>query len=239
MINIQPIEKQDLSNPGTLKVHSIFLTIQGEGIFSGRRAVFIRLAGCNLQCPSCDTDYTSKVEELSLFEIEKRIQHAWGSPESNSIEPLVVITGGEPFRQNLSGLIGVLQDQNFVVQIETNGTLFQDLWGTNQIDPDKLWVVCSPKTGKINKKLLPYIDAFKYVLRFSQMADDGLPLKALDHPASPILARPPKHSKFVFLQPEDSKDQLTNLLNQQAVVKSCLKFGYILCLQTHKIVNVD
>jgi len=50
-MNQQPIEKQFLHPKGDLEVHSIFLTIQGEGPFTGQRAVFVRLAGCNLQCP--------------------------------------------------------------------------------------------------------------------------------------------------------------------------------------------
>ena len=53
--NGQPIEKVQRTFDGTLEVHSIFKTIQGEGPFCGTPAVFIRLAGCNLQCPWCDT----------------------------------------------------------------------------------------------------------------------------------------------------------------------------------------
>ena len=58
-MNQQAPEKQQLRGDGLLAVHSIFYTIQGEGPFAGETAVFVRLAGCNLQCPLCDTDYTS------------------------------------------------------------------------------------------------------------------------------------------------------------------------------------
>src|SRR3954467_9071958 len=47
------------SDGNSLSIHSIFYTLQGEGPYSGCPAVFMRLAGCNLQCPGCDTDYTS------------------------------------------------------------------------------------------------------------------------------------------------------------------------------------
>ena len=51
-INIQPIEKRELSTDGSVQVHSIFYTLQGEGPFAGQPAVFVRLAGFNLQCPA-------------------------------------------------------------------------------------------------------------------------------------------------------------------------------------------
>ena len=63
-INSQAIEKSAHYTTRSYDVHSIFPTIQGEGPFVGQPAIFIRLAGCNLQCPACDTDYT-----LSLIHI--------------------------------------------------------------------------------------------------------------------------------------------------------------------------
>ena len=70
--NSQPIEKRS-RDADVLEVHSIFYTLQGEGPFCGSPAIFIRLAGCNLQCPGCDTDYTSKREHLSPETIVKRL----------------------------------------------------------------------------------------------------------------------------------------------------------------------
>ena len=58
--NTQPAEKQVKSSGLILAINSIFYTIQGEGPFAGSPAVFVRLAGCNLQCPMCDTEYTSR-----------------------------------------------------------------------------------------------------------------------------------------------------------------------------------
>src|SRR5574343_1826946 len=84
----------------TLEVHSIFSTIQGEGPFCGRPAVFVRLAGCNLQCPGCDTDYTQNRARLD-YEIILSIirdQLALTASKAN----LIVVTGGEPFRQNIA-----------------------------------------------------------------------------------------------------------------------------------------
>ena len=231
-MNIQPPEKQIESATGTLAVHSIFATIQGEGPFTGMRAIFVRLSGCNLQCPLCDTDYTS--------------ERAWLTPEAllaSVIETgpnfvpglLVVITGGEPFRQNLSPAIEMLLEAGYEIQIETNGTLYQEL------PYDNITIVCSPKTGAISKKLINHVAALKYVVCADNVSEeDGLPLSALQHPASPQLARPPEHFfGNIYVQPADEQDAQKNQSNLNAAIESVLKFGYLLQLQTHKLIGME
>ena len=76
MINKQPIEKREPSYEGTLQVHSIFKTIQGEGPFCGTPCVFVRLAGCNLQCPACDTDqwyFPARADRHTVIHVGDRI----------------------------------------------------------------------------------------------------------------------------------------------------------------------
>ncbi|WP_404603863.1 4Fe-4S cluster-binding domain-containing protein, partial [Raoultella planticola] len=97
-LNSQTPEKKDYQS--TLEVHSIFSTIQGEGPFCGRPAVFVRLAGCNLQCPGCDTEYTQNRERLNYGSILQNIEERLMSTSSNA--NLIVISGGEPFRQNIA-----------------------------------------------------------------------------------------------------------------------------------------
>jgi organic radical activating enzyme len=231
-INIQPIEKREIGDGHTLNVHSVFYTIQGEGPYTGHPAVFIRLAGCNLQCPGCDTDYTKGRQTLTVDEIMSMVYAAY-SGKSLTKFPLIVITGGEPFRQNLKELVLELAS-NFKVQIETNGTLeIQDSKYFKNVD-----IVCSPKTGKIHYSVLSNADWYKYVLHHESVSEeDGLPIFALDHSASPQVYRPPFGAP-VYLQPMDCQDPVINKLNQQAVLDSCLKFGYILQLQLHKIIEV-
>jgi len=232
MLNNQKPTKTIFVPNGSLSVHSVFLTIQGEGPYSGRRAVFIRLEGCNLQCPQCDTDYTSNKISLSPSLIFSAIHAKLPARAKN----LVVITGGEPFRQNLLPLIRTLLGQGYLVQVETNGTLYQEL---PYSDP-RLTIVCSPKTGTINQFLLPHIKALKYVLSANDIMEDGLPSKALGHLAKPFLARPPKNFRgTIYIQPADEKDMFKNADNIEAAVKSTLEFGYTLCLQTHKIIGVE
>ena len=98
-INIQPIEKLARSDGLRLDVHSIFATIQGEGPFTGHPCVFVRLAGCNLQCPGCDTDYTEDRRMMQIYEIAESVASVLKASGSTRAKvPLVVITGGEPFR---------------------------------------------------------------------------------------------------------------------------------------------
>lgn len=238
-MNTQPIEKRVVFG-GTLAIHSIFKTIQGEGPFAGHRAVFVRLAGCNLQCPACDTDYTSTVTQMTPNEVKNAV--LFSSQETT----LVVITGGEPFRQNITSLVHALLSAGHTVQIETNGTLsppegLPPYVSTDTNKTNICFIVCSPKTGKVNKQLQPLICAYKYVVAHDSVADfDGLPLLALDHSAEPFVARPDSNYKGpVYIQPCDDKDNAINTLNLQACVESVLRHGYILQLQIHKLIGVQ
>lgn len=230
--NTQPIEVRDVSSPDLLDVHSIFYTIQGEGPFAGCPAVFIRLAGCNLQCPGCDTDYTNGRERLSISEIvDVYVTLTHDVPAL----PIVVITGGEPFRQNLSSLVLAFSTVTRV-QIETNGVL-----PIPENFPKTVTIVCSPKTSKINPKNLGRISAFKYVMHADSVDPyDGLPVEALNHSNSGKVARPPEDfTGSVYLQPMDCKNEAQNALNLKAVLKSCMAFNYTLQLQIHKIIGVE
>ncbi len=235
-MNTQPILKQSLSHDGSLSVHSIFRTIQGEGPFAGSPAIFVRLHGCNLQCPLCDTDYTvNPLTTISAFKLTTAVIKVLGEVT------LVVITGGEPFRQNLTPFVKGLLGLGVRVQVETNGTLF--LPRGNGGDPGfpygKVTIVCSPKTGKVNKYLAPHIDAYKYVLSAGSVDRiDGLPLRALEHSAHNKVAKP--HGGVpVYVQPADEGDEEINKRNLEAAIDSCMVFGYTLCIQIHKIIGME
>ena len=253
MLNKQIPMKPQYDYHSELLVHSIFPTIQGEGIFAGNPCVFVRLGGCNLQCPACDTEYSRGSKPMSPKDILANIRAL--IPNNSD---LVVITGGEPMRQTIGPLIKLINEAGYTVQIETNGTLFDE---TIDFTTGKVVVMCSPKTGAVNKKLQSHISAYKYVggcderapnsllinldgcgltLEDHGLMGDGLPKQALGHTAKPFLARP--HAGFngkVYLQPIDRQNDELNLAHQAAVVNSCLANGYTLCLQIHKIINVE
>jgi len=225
--NQKPLKK--LRDPGYhLWVHSIFMTIQGEGPFSGHPAVFVRLSGCNLQCPFCDTEYTDTFKKMSNSNIALKISELHTIPNG-----IVVITGGEPFRQSITKLANFLISSGYTVQIETNGTL--------PIDHDlseKVHIVCSPKTDKVNSSLKGREVVYKYVIEHNGVSvGDGLPIRALGNKVTWQVARPPKGAK-VYVSPMDAKNVKLNTLNLKATVDSVMKHGYILSLQTHKLIGV-
>lgn len=245
-INFQPIEKLDRRGDGMLDLHSMFYTIQGEGPFTGRASVFIRLAGCNLQCPWCDTEYTQNRKYESAVNIGSKAIHLWRSLSEATgprAKPLIVITGGEPFRQSLAELIAGLVGAGCSVQVESNGVLQPDE-ATRQVMSyfkDQVFVIISPKTSRVHEFWNFGANAFKYVLQAGEVAEDGLPLKALGHKAHPQVARP-DWAKFrgpVYINPMDAKDEAENTENLQAVVQSCLRFGYTAGVQLHKMFEVE
>lgn len=229
MQNVQAPEKALHRVDGLVDVHHIFPTIQGEGPLVGQPATFVRLAGCNLQCPLCDTDYTSHREVLEPSEVRRRVAKV------TAPNKLVVISGGEPFRQDITMVVDLLVAWGYKVQIETNGTLpLPAQWNHNAV------IVCSPKAGKVSTSIALVADAYKYVLRAGQVGSDGLPTRALDHPCRPHVARPPAgFAGPVYVQPADEQDNVLNAANLEVAIQSAMKHGYTLCLQTHKMINLE
>jgi 7-carboxy-7-deazaguanine synthase len=133
-------------------VKEIFLTLQGEGMQAGRRAVFLRFAGCNLwsgreadrataRCRFCDTDFvgTDGAEggRYEATQLVDKVAAMWGEGEGEG--RFVVITGGEPTLQLDAPLIDALHARGFEIAMESNGTLAA---------PDGVdWLCISPKAG--------------------------------------------------------------------------------------------
>ena len=111
------------------KLADIFYSIQGEGHYTGMPAIFVRFAGCNLQCTFCDTDHTLKFE-ASTMEIVREVARY---PAKQ-----VVLTGGEPMLQPIKYLLWVLHKHGYWVALETNGTI-------PEIPTMLDWVTASPK----------------------------------------------------------------------------------------------
>lgn len=116
------------------RVNEIFYSIQGEGRWTGTPMVFLRLAGCNLHCPFCDTDFSSS-REMSASGIVSALLDALPVPSTPS--PAVCITGGEPSLQLDDALVSALHEAGFRIHIETNGT--------RPLPEGIDWITLSPK----------------------------------------------------------------------------------------------
>jgi organic radical activating enzyme len=224
---------------GTYAVHSMFHTIQGEGPFSGEPALFIRLEGCNLKCDFCDTDYTGgdRAQTLTAEGISDEAIELIGTDPTS----LIVITGGEPFRQDLEPLVQQLIACGYFVQIETNGTMapsakFKDMFE----DHATLAIVVSPKAHYVNEWIADQAHCFKYVLSHDSIdPEDGLPIMVLGRKSKRV-ARPPEHIDDIYVSPADmGDDTIASDLNVRAMIDSAMTHGYRLQLQVHKILGVE
>ncbi|WWO96160.1 MAG: 7-carboxy-7-deazaguanine synthase QueE [Candidatus Dasytiphilus stammeri] len=209
-----------------LWVEEIYQTVQGEGPYSGDSATFIRLSGCNLKCYWCDTQFELFKLHLYPLEIIKEIYNRNYPPPE-----LVVITGGEPFRQNIAPLINDLLQENFKVQIETNGTIHRPL---NQREKN-ITIVCSPKTPQLHPQNIKIITHYKYVVAHGEIdAQDGLPDFCTQVPGKQIrLFRAPRE-KPIYLMPRDDYDPEINKKNRNACIEVAMKYGRTLNIQLHK-----
>jgi 7-carboxy-7-deazaguanine synthase len=167
------------------KINDIFWSAQGEGIRCGISSIFIRLAGCSLRCPYCDTrgawsggrdmrpaGITAAVAGLKALYPQARL----------------VLTGGEPLEQELKGLVTALKREHFFTAVETNGLHFQDL-------PLDWWTV-SPKdvaAFRVHPRLWSRASEFKLLVT------PGLDLAVLErireHSQAPIVLQPEWHDR--------------------------------------------
>ena len=205
-------------------VKEIFYSIQGEGYYSGRPALFCRFSGCKLWsgkeedreqalCKFCDTDFvgTDGIDG-GLYKtaglLAKKISQHW--PQANE-RRFLVCTGGEPLLQMDAALIAALHEENFEIAVETNGTIIVPA-GIN-------WICVSPKAG----------------VQLAQAS--GHELKLVYPQAG---AEPEKYAKlnfrYFFLQPMDNVDR-------EEATRRTLKYvlahpKWRISLQLHKILGV-
>jgi len=224
MFGKNKILKPETHDGSYLDVQEIFPTLQGEGPYVGQPSVFIRLGGCNLACSFCDTEFES-YKKISLEKIIQETLKLAKNADGKIIRKLIVITGGEPLRQPISKLCRELIKLDFLIQIETNGTIFRKL-------PKAVKIICSPKISNnkyhpIRPDLLPRINALKFIIsktnkNYSDIAQIGQ--KDFNIP--------------IYLQPMDEYDESKNRANIEHALNLCQNHGYFLSLQTHKILAI-
>lgn len=208
----------------TYSVKEMFLTLQGEGCQSGRAAVFIRFAGCNLWsgreedrasavCSFCDTDFVGvDGQGGGKFKTAAELAKAAASHWQGEAPLFCVLTGGEPLMQVDDDLLEALHDAGFEVAVETNGTM--------QAPAGIDWLCVSPKADAA----LLQTSGNELKLVFPQDENKPTDFEHLDFEA-------------FLLQPLDGPHLKENT---QAAVRYCLAHPkWRLSHQTHKTIGID
>lgn len=208
----------------TYAVKEMFLTLQGEGVNAGARAVFVRFAGCNLWsgreqdrasaiCRFCDTDFVGtdglgggKFADATA--LVAAVEGFWGEGRDNRF---VVLTGGEPMLQIDDALVDALHAAGFRIAIESNGTL--------AVHPGIDWVCISPKAGS----------------GVVQRRGDELKL-VWPQPGTDLDAVEQWDFSHRLIQPLDSADHAANIAACIDVVMA--RPHWRLTLQTHKLLGL-
>ena len=195
------------------RVNEIFYSLQGEGFWTGTPMVFLRLSGCNLQCPFCDTDHAG-FREMTADGIVAALKAA-GGPCGR-----VCVTGGEPGLQLDRDLVDALHAAGYKVHVETNGT--------RPLPEGVDWITLSPKTDVKGLKgdgtvILTRVDEVKVVY------EDGVAPQWAAFPAD-----------WHFLQPCDTGDARKNeAILTETIDHIQRNPAWRLSLQTHKLLNIQ
>ena len=247
---VQPVDIDALKAEGrstgeaTYRVKDVWQTLQGEGFWAGRPAVFCRFVACNMwsgyeedrerdaersgaDCPLwCDTDFTKEgSEKLSARELAQRMADVGGDID------FCVLTGGEPFLQADAELVRALHEEGFQVATETNGTVrveeaFADDEGA--VPPD--WIVCSPKLPDA-KTVIEYCHELKLVVPdYSPAEYPALVSRVREQPVAGRPVRP------LWLQPEDGPRVAAS--TRKAVEMALNHPAWRVSVQTHKVLGV-
>lgn len=194
-----------------MRINEIFYSLQGEGHHVGTPALFIRMAGCNLRCPFCDTHH----QEGQEMDEETVAAHAAACPAT-----LVVITGGEPALQLTATLVDRLHKAGKKVAVETNGT---------KPLPDNVdWITLSPKDLFLGNEAAPVISTAHEL----KVVFDGIH-EPQSYPHINIL-----HDRF--LQPCDTGDTHNNSAIVKQTIDYIKKHPqWRLSMQMHKIVGIQ
>ncbi len=229
-----PVRKQENREDDKLQIAEVFYTLQGEGPFAGEPATFIRLTGCNLRCWFCDTVWDDVNDAYKTpYEILETVAEI--TPGHCS---LVVITGGEPLRQQLAGLFTALWsfDSDLRIQVETAGTYWQDILR----DP-RVTIVVSPKTPRVHPTIAEHADAYKYVIQGDEFDPvDGLPLLSTQIQGQGARLARPHPRVAVYLSPcdEGADNPIQTAANHKRVAELSMAHGYRAGVQLHKVFDL-
>ena len=201
-----------------MKVNEIFYSLQGEGVYTGTAAVFLRLSGCNMKCWFCDTKGHEQGTEMTEDEIAERVSQY---PARH-----IVITGGEPTMQLNARLTQLLHEKGFYIQIETNGAL--PLKEGTEVD----WITCSPKGNEIK---IQRIDELKllfikeYLEKYKEVKASQRCLQPLDEGGQEVQTLASQAGSSRFASSRGGNEVISYIKEHPQ---------WRLSLQTHKLINI-
>ena len=219
-------------------INEIFQTIQGEGVFTGVPAIFVRLQGCPVGCPWCDTRHTWVVDparEVGRREVLDRSNESDGWSKMSTEEILgsfetlgyrarhVVLTGGEPCLYDLHELSSALLAAGYQVQIETSGT-------SEILTHGQTWVTVSPKIGM--KGGLPVL--VSALARANEIKHPVATERHVEELDTLLATASLRENVVIALQPISQKPRATQL-----AMATCIARNWRLSIQTHKYLDID
>lgn len=172
------------------------------------------MSGCNLTCDFCDTDFQGG----KSYWVDELVRYVQNISEGTN---LVVLTGGEPFAQDINELAISLQRKKFKTQVESNGSINPhnfEQWAY-------IYLVVSPKYAGVNLDVVSHAEAIKFVL------------KDKEQPNSCLIEWAKNKGVAVYLAPCDEKDEEKNRANMFWVRDLALQMNVIVSLQIHKILE--
>jgi 7-carboxy-7-deazaguanine synthase len=217
-------------------INEIFVTLQGEGNYTGTPSIFIRLQGCDVGCPWCDTKHTWALNQENKVRFNIMLKKTEDSPKyaetqlqelSNYLQnnynhiKHVVITGGEPAMYNLKPLCELLEQLDKSIQIETSGTY-------QLLIIDSVWVTLSPKINMPNNK-----EVLKSVI--FRANEIKMPIGKMEdiNKLKKMILDTNIVNKKIFLQPLSQNQTATKMCIAQA-----LENNWNLSVQLHKYLSI-
>ena len=208
-----------------LTICEIYPTIQGEGFLIGSPVTLIRFQGCNIYCSWCDTKYAIPFEggvKITVEEVLKRIKSLGRGH--------ILITGGEPFAHPILGdFVEILISEGYFVQIETNGTVWQEKF--EKLLKERFYISLSPKYS-VDYRIEPQFAKFSDELKM--VVDLNLKLEILLREEFLPLVK----GKKLILQPEGNKEEYVKKALE--LIEELLNRGYYARLipQMHRLINL-
>lgn len=220
------------------KINEVFESIQGEGAHTGVPSIFVRLQGCPVGCPWCDTKHTWTIDadlnrSAEQVMAEKNETEHWFSSGVTDLLALfsrheyqarhVVVTGGEPCMYDLRSLSATLINSGYSIQIETSGTYKIQVH-------DDAWVTVSPKVNmpggrEVLASAMLRANEIKHPVAMQKHVDE------LDQVLGLLGGQTPP---IIYLQPISLQKRATEL-----AISTCIARNWRLSLQTHKFIGIE